>query len=300
MTKLESNQRIESIHQMLLDMARGIFTNRIPQSENEDELEKIIVLINMVAEEMQDAAFQMGYINFKTRLEYRQYSVILSKNLVIKNFTKEFASFVGIKGAQTEANLPILDFLTKASQKKLQHWVTNDDLQTSPLTLEFEAQNGLALAVFCYFKKFEKGEEYLLNLFVPCLSKNDLATHPDKNMEKKSLVRKSDAILIQQLYDYILAHLDEPLPSIKELARMHGTNESKLKEGFRYFFKTSIYQFYNEERLKRAFLMVQQTTIPLKTIAVMNGFSDYPNFSKSFKKQFGISPKEVVRKSIKT
>ena len=44
--------------------------------------------------------------------------------------------------------------------------------------------------------------------------------------------------------------------------------------------------------------MIQQTTIPLKNIAIMNGFTDYPNFSKSFKKQFGISPNEIARTAL--
>ena len=90
--------------------------------------------------------------------------------------------------------------------------------------------------------------------------------------------------MIQKLYDYILAHLEEPLPSLQFLSRSFGTNEHKLKDGFRHFFKTSIYQFYNDERLKRAYFMIEHTAIPLKNISVMNGFNNYPNFSKSFKK----------------
>ncbi|MNL50038.1 Bacterial regulatory helix-turn-helix protein, AraC family [compost metagenome] len=41
--------------------------------------------------------------------------------------------------------------------------------------------------------------------------------------------------------------------------------------------------------------MIEQTDIPLKNISFMNGFNSYPNFSKSFKKQFGFSPKELGR-----
>ncbi|HEX8014403.1 MAG TPA: AraC family transcriptional regulator, partial [Flavobacterium sp.] len=92
--------------------------------------------------------------------------------------------------------------------------------------------------------------------------------------------------------------LTEPLPSIKELARQFGTNDFKLKDGFRHFFHTSIYKFYTEQRLKRAYLMIEQTDIPLKNISFMNGFNSYPNFSKSFKKQFGFSPKELGRGKI--
>jgi AraC-like DNA-binding protein len=92
------------------------------------------------------------------------------------------------------------------------------------------------------------------------------------------------------LNNYILAHFNEPMPSLKERSHQFATNKYKRKAGFRYFFKTSIYQFYNEERLKRACFMIKHTAIPLKIIAKMNGFKTYPNFSKSFKIYFGSTP----------
>jgi transcriptional regulator GlxA family with amidase domain len=80
---------------------------------------------------------------------------------------------------------------------------------------------------------------------------------------------------------------------------LFDTNVYKLKQGFREFFKTSIYNFYHEERLKRAHLMIQQTKIPLKEIALMNGFNTYLNFYKAFRKRYQYSPSEVERGSNK-
>ena len=90
-------------------------------------------------------------------------------------------------------------------------------------------------------------------------------------------------------------HLEEPLPTIKELSQMFGTNDFKLKDGFRHFFNTSIYKFYTQERLKKACLLIQQTNIPLKEIAFMSGFNDYTNFSKAFKKQYHYPPSDLKR-----
>jgi AraC-like DNA-binding protein len=83
---------------------------------------------------------------------------------------------------------------------------------------------------------------------------------------------------------------------MQELSRIFGTNDYKLKFGFKLLFKTSIYQFYTSERLKKAHLLIQQTTIPLKTVSFMSGFSNYPNFSKNFKKQFGCTPMDIKRR----
>lgn len=103
------------------------------------------------------------------------------------------------------------------------------------------------------------------------------------------------ADIIQKVQDYILNNLEEPLPSTNELSKMFGTNEFTLKEGFRDISKISIYQFYNNERLKRAHYLIEQTTMPLKVIAYKCGFKDYNNFSKAFKKKYNCSPSEIIR-----
>ena len=76
---------------------------------------------------------------------------------------------------------------------------------------------------------------------------------------------------------------------------MFGTNEFTLKDSFRKVLKTSIYQFYNDERLKKAHLLILQTAIPLKEIALISGFYNYTNFYKAFKKRFNYPPSELKR-----
>lgn len=107
--------------------------------------------------------------------------------------------------------------------------------------------------------------------------------------------KQADSELIQKVLDYIKNHLEEPLPTTKELSKMFGTNEFTLKDSFRTIVKTSIYQFYNEERLKKAHLLIEETAIPLKEIALMCGFNDYPNFYKAFKKRYSFPPSEIKR-----
>ena len=104
-------------------------------------------------------------------------------------------------------------------------------------------------------------------------------------------------VIIQKVQDYILNNLEEPLPTTKELSKMFGTNEFTLKENFRNILKTSIYQFYNDERLKKAYFLIQQTAIPLKEISFLCGFNDYTNFFKAFKKKYHYTPSDLNRKN---
>ena len=103
--------------------------------------------------------------------------------------------------------------------------------------------------------------------------------------------------MIQKVQEYILNHLEEALPATKELSKMLGTNEFTLKYNFRTIAKTSIYQFYNDERLKKAHFLIQQTSIPLKEISFLCGFNDYTNFFKAFKKKYQYAPSELNRNS---
>ena len=300
MDKLNNQQRIVSMHQMLFEMARGNFNSRIPLSSYDDEIETLVVLINMVAEEIKGSIFHEGYINTHNHQQFiTQTTFILDDHLVIKSFSPEVTSFLGY----TEFELvdkPLAAILTIDSLQCVMKIIESNYSLPSIIALDFVTRASLFFSVSCSIGILFSRGEIVLNLITPVSqnSYNPLA-YQNEN-EKQIKTKKVDALLIQKLYDYILAHLEEPLPSLQLLSRSFGTNEHKLKSGFRHFFKTSIYQFYNEERLKRAYFMIEHTAIPLKNISVMNGFNSYPNFSKSFKKRFGFSPNELKRNEVGT
>lgn len=303
MNQKHNQERIVALHQMLFEMARGNFSNRIPLSSYDDELETLVVLVNMVAEEMRESIFHAGYVNPHSSYRFiTQANLVLDKLLCVKSFNPSLLTMLGYESSEL-ADQSLGTFLTPASLEKLDfvkeafHDTISDQTM---IPLQFLTKDQLIFNADCSITKLFDRDELILS-FVVSVSQNANVLLKLKNAdesEKHRNSRKSDALLIQKVYDYILAHLDEPLPSLKELSKLFGTNEYKLKDGFRHFFKTSIYKFYTVERLKRAYLMIQQTTIPLKNIATMNGFTDYPNFSKSFKKQFEISPNEVGRTAL--
>ncbi|MFY0482504.1 helix-turn-helix transcriptional regulator [Flavobacterium sp. PLA-1-15] len=101
---------------------------------------------------------------------------------------------------------------------------------------------------------------------------------------------RNDAVRMQQLHDLILQHLDRPLPTIQQLARTLGTNTFALKEGFKHYFNTGIHQFYTQERLAKAKLLLLETDLPLAVIAEQCGYGSPSHFSKAFKKKYGIAP----------
>ena len=129
------------------------------------------------------------------------------------------------------------------------------------------------------------------------IAKYDFKNQPYDYTSIQNTAKQSDGELIQKVLDYIKNHLEEPLPTTKEFSKMFGTNEFTLKDTFRNILKTSIYQYYNEERLKKAHILITETIIPLKEIALICGFNDYTNFYKAFKKRYNYPPSEVKRES---
>ena len=296
MNRPHNQERIVTMHQMLFEMARGNFNSRIPLSLFDDELETLVVLINMVAEEMKESIFHSGFINAHSTHEFiTQTTLILDENYFIKSFTPEIIPFLGYSENEL-THQSLATIITTNSLEHIQKLIDSGVSLPSIIALDFTTKAHLSVTIPCSVGKLINRSEIILNLVTSI--KPDSYYPIVGESEKQIKTRKVDAFLIQKLYDYILAHLEDPLPSLKVLAQKFGTNEHKLKAGFRHFFKTSIYQFYNDARLKRAYFMIEHTPIPLKNISIMNGFNNYPNFSKSFKKRFGFSPYEMKRNEV--
>lgn len=286
------------MHQMLFEMARGNFSSRIPLSAYDDELETLVVLVNMVAEELRESAFHRGMVNSRAgQGMVTSASFILDSEFRIEEVSSGALRILGYSEAEM-LDRDIKDFLvlekTQEMTQQEQAVSLERRLAGETFPLRFVKHGMLTVGTECTISKLSGGNRTVLNFIAPFLRTEGKAGRALEDSSDR-LPRRTDARLIQSVYDYILAHLDESLPSLKVLARTFGTNEFKLKEGFRFFFGTSIYHFYTEERLKRAYLMISSTNTPLKSIAQENGFNSYPNFSKSFKRHFGMSPNEVPR-----
>lgn len=291
----EINQRrIQKMYQMLLEMAGGNFTNRIQRSEKDDELEALVVLINMVAEEMKESVFHTGFINpHYTYSNLVQTTFILDENFIIQSYNSTVSTVLGFT-ADELFGIPFPNLLSKESVavwNSIATAIRQDITYNDTVSLVYVTQEQLLAPCLCTISRLMHSTDILISSVTTVITE----PIPTENGSLFSFNSYADVQLTQHVYDYILENLNSPLPSAKELSRIFGSNEYKLKSGFKHLFKTSIYQFYTSERMKRARLLIQQTRIPLKTIAHMGGFSSYPNFSRAFKKHFGYAPKDVVR-----
>jgi AraC-like DNA-binding protein len=92
----------------------------------------------------------------------------------------------------------------------------------------------------------------------------------------------------------MLINIAEPL-SIPQLAKAVHINECYLKKGFKEMFGYSIFDYIQQERIKKAKLMLVQQNVSINDIAIELGYSNTSNFTNAFKKNTGFAPSEWQR-----
>ncbi|MBW8688150.1 helix-turn-helix domain-containing protein [Chitinophaga rhizophila] len=97
---------------------------------------------------------------------------------------------------------------------------------------------------------------------------------------------------------HLLKHLQQPSPpTLKQLARFAGTNEKKLEEIFRSRHGITVYDFFQNARMRIIYRKLTETTTPLQDLAEEFGYTDYSSFSYAVKKRFSLSPRELRKNS---
>lgn len=114
-------------------------------------------------------------------------------------------------------------------------------------------------------------------------------------LKKNNLYTDGDIEKVKSICEYIHQNWNLPLPNTRELAKKVNTNEFTLKKLFREHCNTSIYQFYNNQRLEKAHAFIQQSNLSFLEIALNSGFSDYHSFLTAFKKKFKYTPSQIKR-----
>ncbi len=91
--------------------------------------------------------------------------------------------------------------------------------------------------------------------------------------------------------EILLKRLDCP-PSLAELSRLIRMNDFKLKRLFKQYFGKTVYQFIREERMERAFVLLQEKRCNVTQAATAVGYTNVSHFSKAFHDYFGVLPHE--------
>ncbi|MFI5152126.1 MAG: helix-turn-helix domain-containing protein [Chitinophagales bacterium] len=109
----------------------------------------------------------------------------------------------------------------------------------------------------------------------------------------KFLANDSDREKITRSREILLERIGEPL-TIKELSRKVAINECYLKKGFKEMFGTTIFDFYQSQRMEHARYLLYEKGLSVTEVSVMLGYSSISHFSTAFKKHTGLKPCELL------
>ncbi len=118
----------------------------------------------------------------------------------------------------------------------------------------------------------------------------------DKDVEQfqcKFLANEQDREKIIKAREVLLQHIGEPL-TIKELSRKVAINECYLKKGFKELFGTTVFDFYQSQRMEHARYLLYEKGLSVTEVSVMLGYSSISHFSTAFKKHTGLKPCELL------
>jgi AraC family transcriptional regulator len=109
----------------------------------------------------------------------------------------------------------------------------------------------------------------------------------------KFLANVDDREKIIKAREVLLQHIGEPL-TIKELSRKVAINECYLKKGFKELFGTTIFDFYQSQRMEHAKYLLYDKGLSVTEVSSLLGYSSISHFSTAFKKHTGIKPCELL------
>ena len=125
-----------------------------------------------------------------------------------------------------------------------------------------------------------------------------------KNRFRKEVLLEPSAVAVASLDEEFLkkavlvveTHMDNPEFSVEVMLKEMGMSRSTLYLKLKALTDQSTSEFIRTIRLRRAVQLLEGGGMSVKEIMYMTGFNTASYFSKCFKKQFGVSPSEYLKK----
>lgn len=113
------------------------------------------------------------------------------------------------------------------------------------------------------------------------------------NIGKNRILRLNslDIKALNEAHDILCAEFCNP-PSIRELSQRVYLNEQKLRVEFSHYYHKTIGQFLRSLKMTKAANLLTTTDQSVSEIANQIGYSNSSNFSRVFKKVYGLTPFE--------
>lgn len=113
----------------------------------------------------------------------------------------------------------------------------------------------------------------------------------EKDIEE---IRTEDILKLEDAKKILTQQFVDP-PTQRQLSKIVLLNEFKLRNGFKRYFGTTIYNFITRLRMEEAKRLILDEEKNMYEIATQVGFKHQASFTHAFKKYYGILPSEIYR-----
>ena len=120
-----------------------------------------------------------------------------------------------------------------------------------------------------------------------------LVDEKEEGFACKFLADESGREKIYLAREILLKHIGDPI-TIKELSRKVAINECYLKKGFKEIYGTTIFDFYQQQRMEHAKYLLYEKGLSVTDVSALLGYSSISHFSTAFKKHTGIKPCDLL------
>lgn len=176
-------------------------------------------------------------------------------------------------------------FLKNYKQKK--HFSQVENTPALNVCLYQIFNNGITEGLRRLYQKSKVTEFLTLYLNKPRKDNTLEASCPFVTDEEEiSRIKKARSIIEDQL--------NRP-PSLKELARMVGTNEFKLKVGFKNLYGNTVFGYLGDLRMQKARELLEVRKLHIQEVATLVGYTNPSHFIAAYKKKFGVTPKQYLK-----
>ena len=101
----------------------------------------------------------------------------------------------------------------------------------------------------------------------------------------------SELKAIYKVRDALMVKLDEPTP-VKDLVKLAGMNELKLRKLFTQVFGMGLYDYFQRVRMQEAARLLREENLTVSEAGYKLGFSNLSHFTRLFEQHIGAKPKK--------
>lgn len=192
-----------------------------------------------------------------------------------------------------------LDFILKYAQEAIKNYISETELKTTI--------GNVIYTMIAVFEDNDLNEDSVRHFKLNCFDLIESSSTNQQFLSRLSTILEDFKIIIDnyhldsqdatihKILLYMQEHYSEPL-SLQDLVNEFGFSYSYLSSYFASQTNGTFIEHLNRIRIEKACELLENPSISISEVTEMVGYSDQSYFSKVFKKQTGITPREYRKR----